>query len=113
MLRSWSLVISSLGVSLANSFVTSLTWGNSVQLNSGDALDPDLETDIPFTLLKVVLMSDMLFDESVHQQIVQCLLSQYPRLQRLIKTKEIPHHMQGLFHPPIAVTLNVSWCASN
>ena len=75
-------------------------------------LDPDLDPEIPFASLTVVLMSDMLFDESVHQQIVQLLLSRCGRLRRVIKTKEMPCHLSALFCPPSAVTLNVSWCAS-
>jgi hypothetical protein len=39
----------------------------NVQLISGDVLDPDLDPEILFASLTVMLVSDMLFDESVHQ----------------------------------------------
>ena len=89
-----------------------LDLGKNVQLISGDVLNPDLDPEIPFGSLTVVLMSGMLFDESVHQQIVRLLPSRCGRLCRLIKTKELPRHLNALFPPPSAMTLNVSWCAS-
>ena len=44
--------------------------GKNVQLISGDVLDPDADPENPFGSVTAVLMLDMLFDVSVHQQIV-------------------------------------------
>jgi hypothetical protein len=49
--------------------------GHTVQLISGDVLDPHVDPPIQFASVTVVLMSDMLFEESVHQQIIHLLLS--------------------------------------
>ena len=86
--------------------------GHNVQLVSGDVLDPHVDPPIPFASVTVVLMSDMLFEEFVHQQIVHLLLSRCGRLRWLVKTKALPRHLHGLFSSPRTVTLNVRWCAS-
>ena len=52
----------------------------------GDVLDIHVDPPIPFASVTVVLMLDILFEESAHQQSVHLLLSQCGRLHRLVKT---------------------------
>ena len=86
--------------------------GHTVQLVSGDVLDPHVDPPIPLASVTVMLMSDMLFEESLHQQIFHLLLSRCGRLRRLVKTKALPCHLSGLFSSPRTVTLKVSWGVS-
>ena len=59
-----------------------------------------------------MLVLNRLFDEFVHHQIIDLLLSQSGRLRQLIKIKELPRYLSALFCPPSDVLLHVRWCES-